>query len=253
LPREQIKAVFFDLGETLLSFGRIDSGRLFKEAAELSYSFLRQLGQKVGSFKLYFLRNLVSIRVHYLLSNIIGRDFDSLALLKKLGRKWQLQLSEEQWQQLAWLWYEPLSKIVTIETNIIETLEKLKNAGLKLGIVSNTFVHSSTLDRHLAQLGLLDYFPMRIYSYNCAFRKPDRRIFQMAADKVGEEPARSMFVGDRLDYDIKGALKARMRPVLKKAYTNNGKKIPKGVLRINSLSELPEVIEKINTQITRHE
>jgi putative hydrolase of the HAD superfamily len=250
LSDEQIKAVFFDLGETLVNFGKVDSGRLFKEAARLSYGFLQQLKQKVDSFGYYFLRNLVSIRVHYLFSNIISRDFDSLALLKKIGRKWHLQLNEQQWQYLAWLWYEPLGKIATVETNIIETLEKLKNAGLKLGIVSNTFVHGSSLDKHLRQLGLLDFFPVRIYSYNYSFRKPDQRIFKMAADQAGEEPKKTMFVGDRLDNDIKGALKAQMHPVLKNAYTNNGKKVPKGVLKINSLSELPEVIEKINTQTT---
>ena len=249
MPDQQIKAVFFDLGETLLIFGKVDSHRLYKEAAKLSYRFLGQLKQKMGGFRYYFLRNLFSIRAHYLLSNIIGRDFDSLVLLKKIGRKWRLQLNEQQWQQLAWLWYEPLSKITTVEANIIETLEKLKRAGLKLGIVSNTFVHGSSLDKHLRQLGLLDYFPVRIYSYNYDFRKPDRRIFQIAADEAGEEPTRTMFVGDRLDYDIKGALKARMLPVLKRAYTNNGKKVPKGVLKINSISELPEVIEKINNKV----
>jgi putative hydrolase of the HAD superfamily len=246
LPEEQIKAVFFDLGETLVNFGKVDTGRIFKEAARLSYGFLRQLKQKVDSFGYYFLRNLISIRVHYLFSNITGRDFDSLALLKKIGRKWRLQLNEQQWQYLAWLWYEPLGKIATVETNIIETLEKLKNAGLKLGIVSNTFVHGSSLDKHLAQLGMLEYFPIRLYSYNYSFRKPDPRIFETAADLAGEEPKKTMFVGDRLDNDIKGALKAQMHPVLKSAYTNNGKKVPKGVLKINSLSELPEVIEKIN-------
>ncbi len=246
MPEEQIKAVFFDLGETLLNFGKFDSGRIFKEAARLSYGFLQQLSQKVGGFAYYSMRNLTSIRLHYLFSNIAGRDFDSLALLKKIGRKWHLQLDEQQWQHLAWLWYEPLGKIATVETNIIETLEKLKNAGLKLGIISNTFVHGSSLDKHLMQLGMLEYFPIRLYSYNYNFRKPDRRIFETAAELAGEEPEKTMFVGDRLDNDIKGALKARMLPVLKSAYTNNGKKIPQGVLKINSISELPQVIEKIN-------
>jgi putative hydrolase of the HAD superfamily len=249
LPDEQIKAVFFDLGETLLNFGRIDSGRIFKEAARISYTFLQQLSQKVGGFAYYSMRNLISIRLHYLLSNIIGRDFDSLELLKKIGRKWHLQLNEQQWQHLAWLWYEPLGKIATVETNIIETLDKLKNSGLKLGIISNTFVHGSSLDKHLMQLGMLEYFPIRLYSYNYSFRKPDRRIFETAVDMAGEEPEKTMFVGDRLDNDIKGALRARMLPVLKKAYTNIGKKVPDGVLKIQNLSELPQVIEKINNQV----
>ena len=37
-----------------------------------------------------------------------------------------------------------------------------------------------------------------------------------------------------------------MQAVLKTAYTNAGKKIPKGAWKINQLSELPGLIEKIN-------
>ena len=55
-----------------------------------------------------------------------------------------------------------------------------------------------------------------------------------------------MFVGDRIDNDIKAAVKAGMTAVLKAAYTNAGKKSPKGVWKINQLSELPGLIEKIN-------
>jgi len=38
-----------------------------------------------------------------------------------------------------------------------------------------------------------------------------------------------------------------MQAVLKNAYTNAGKKPPKGAWRINQLSELPSLIKKINT------
>jgi FMN phosphatase YigB (HAD superfamily) len=55
-----------------------------------------------------------------------------------------------------------------------------------------------------------------------------------------------MFVGDRIDKDVKPATKVGMQAVLKAAYTNIGKKVPKGVLKINQLSELPVLIEKIN-------
>ena len=39
---------------------------------------------------------------------------------------------------------------------------------------------------------------------------------------------------------------ADLKAVLKAAYTNAGKKTPKGAWKINHLSELPELIEKIN-------
>ena len=38
----------------------------------------------------------------------------------------------------------------------------------------------------MKQLGILDFFPVRLYSYEFDFRKPDARIFRVAADKIGE-------------------------------------------------------------------
>ena len=57
-----------------------------------------------------------------------------------------------------------------------------------------------------------------------------------------------LFVGDRLDIDIIGALKANMLTAIKKAYTNTRKEIPPGVIRIDRLSELPDLIAGINRQ-----
>jgi FMN phosphatase YigB (HAD superfamily) len=55
-----------------------------------------------------------------------------------------------------------------------------------------------------------------------------------------------MFVGDKINKDIKATAKIGMKAVLKAAYTNAGEKTPKGAWKINQLSELPELIQKIN-------
>lgn len=246
--RDEIRAVLFDLGETLLNFGKINTASLFREGAKSSYEFLKSCGQPVSNFKLYCWRNLIAIRWHYLLSNITGRDFNALALLKKSGGKRGVKLNDEQWRHLVWLWYEPLSKVAIAETNIAETLSKLKKSGLKLGIVSNTFVNGNSLEKHLQQLGILDFFSARLYSYEFNFRKPNRRIFEIAAERIHESLSNIMFVGDRIDKDIKPATKAGMKAVLKTAYTNVGKKLPEGTWKINRISELPSLIEKINTE-----
>jgi putative hydrolase of the HAD superfamily len=95
----------------------------------------------------------------------------------------------------------------------------------------------------------LDFFSVRVYSYEFDFRKPDFRIFKVAAQRIGEILENIMFVGDRINLDIKPAVKAGMRAVLKQAYTNIGKKIPKDVLKISQLSELPALIGKINGEM----
>ena len=139
-----------------------------------------------------------------------------------------------------------MSKVATTEPKIKETLTTLKNSGLKLGIVSNTFVNGCSLEKHLEQEGILDFFTVRLYSYEFDFRKPDTRIFKIAAERVGEAMENILYVGDRIDKDIRPAIKSGMQAVLKNAYTNAGKKPPKGTWKINYLSELPSLIEKIN-------
>lgn len=248
MPNKKIKAVLFDLGDTLLNFGKINKSRIFQQGARLSYDFLQSCGQPVGNFKFYYWRNLVPLRIRHWLSSITGKDFDALALLKKTGTKKGIKLTEQQWQHLAWLWYKPLSKIGRAEPKTKETLTVLKESGLKLGIVSNTFVNAHSLDKHLEQLGILDFFPVRLYSYQFDFRKPDARIFRAAAERIGEMLENIMFVGDRINKDIKTAAKIGMKAVLKAAYTNAGEKTPKGAWKINHLSELPALIEKINAE-----
>ena len=247
MPDKQIKAVLFDLGETLLDFGKLNPGKIFRQGARLSYDFLKSRGQPVGNFRYYCLWNMTALYFRRIISAITRNDFNSLALLRWVGMKKGIRLDGDQWRHFAWLWYEPLSKIATVEPGIKETLTNLKNSGLKLGIVSNTFVSADSLEKHMEQVGILEFFEPRLYSYEFDFRKPDPRIFRLAAERIGESPENIMFVGDRINTDIKPALKNGMQAVMKNAYTNNGKKIPAGALKINHVSELPALIQKINS------
>ncbi len=243
----QIKAVLFDLGETLLDFGKVKATRLFRQGARLSYDFLKSCGQPVGGFEYYCWRNLIALRFQHLISNITKKDINSSALLRGLGTKKGIKLDTQQWRDFAWLWYEPLSKTATTDPKTKEILISLKGLGLKLGILSNTFVNAHSLEKHLKQLGLLDFFPVRMYSYEFDFRKPDIRIFKIAAERLGEAVENIMYVGDRIDKDILPTLKLGMTPVLKAAYTNAGKTPPDGTYKIANLSELPTLIKELNT------
>jgi HAD superfamily hydrolase (TIGR01549 family) len=243
----QIKAVFFDIGETLLDFGKVKTTRLFRQGARLSYDYLKSCGLPVGNFEYYCWSNLAALRIRHIISNITKNDINSSALLRRIGTKKGIKLDAEQWRHFAWLWYEPLSKIATTDPKIKETLIALKGLGLKLGILSNTFVNAHSLEKHMKQVGILDFFTVRMYSYEFDFRKPDARIFKIAAERIGERAENIMYVGDRIDKDIEPTLKIGMTPVLKAAYTNSGKTPPDGTLKITQISELPALIKKINT------
>jgi len=241
-----VKAVLFDLGETLLNFGRFSPTRMFIEGARTSYDYLKGCGRSVGNFEIYCWGNLIALRLRHIISNIMRNDFDSTTLLRDLAKRRGVTLDGQQLLHFAWLWYEPLSKIATVEPKIRETLAALEKLGLKLGILSNTFVNGHSLEKHLEQEGILDFFGVRLYSYEFDFRKPDTRIFKIAAERIGERAENIMYVGDRIDKDINPTLKIGMHAVLKDAYTNAGKTLPQGARRIDHISELPGLIEKIS-------
>jgi len=247
-PKPQIKAVLFDLGDTLLNFGKLNKAEIFAAGARLTYDYLKSLDQRIGGFKWYCVRNLMNLRLCRWVSALKGRDFDSLELLKSVGTKKGINLTDPQWRHLTWLWYEPLTKIGRTEPKIKETLTALRSSGLKLGILSNTFVHGYSLEKHMDQLGILDFFDVRLYSYQFPFRKPDQRIFKIAAERIGQPPENILFVGDRIDKDIAPALKNGMHAALKQAYTSDGKKLPRHAVKIKQIAELPDLIKKINTE-----
>ncbi len=246
MSKARIRAILFDLGDTLLNFGRVKTTRLFFQGAQYSYAYLKEHQQVCDSFYYYFLRNLIILRWNHFYANRVRRDFNSLDLLKTIGRRRGIELTDSQWEHFTGLWYQPLRQIATVEPDLGQTLERLRAAGVKLGIVSNTFVHGCVLDRHLEQLNLLHFFPIRLYSYQFSFRKPDVRIFQAGADRLGESLENIMYVGDRLDNDIAPALALGMQAVLKKAYTSIGKAIPAGAHHVDRISELTELVSSLN-------
>lgn len=213
----RIQAVLFDLGNTLLDFDcqNDEIAGMLEAGARRAYHFLKQQGYNLRSFSNFYHRQARYILWRTALSRLVRRDFNALHTLGHVTRGMGLKLSPEQLQELCWEWYAPLSNTATIEAELREVLEWLVASELKLGIISNTFVPGEILDRHLEREGLLDYFPVRIYSCGTRFRKPSRKIFQMALKLLSCRPEEVIFVGDVPRNDVRGARRMGMIAVLK--------------------------------------
>lgn len=242
----RIKGILFDLGNTLLDFGRVDMLRLFKEGARQAYSYLQELNQPVPPFRRFHQRQLWAIRWGYFVTRLTGREFNSLDVLRGISQSMGQSLTPEEVVELSWRWYQPLGSCARVEEGLTELLEGFGRDGLRLGMVSNTFVPGEVLDRHLRQLGLLKHFETRVYSCDVRYRKPDKRIFEIALESVGVAAGEAMFVGDSLKADVAGADAAGMISVLKDP---TGKKRRRGVEprhRVTCMAELPAVVAAYN-------
>jgi len=92
-----------------------------------------------------------------------------------------------------------------------ESLRRLRAAGLRLGIVSNS---DGRVEEALAASGLRDFFDVVIDSSLVGIEKPDAAIFRAALDALGIRPEEALYVGDLYEVDVVGARAAGIEAVL---------------------------------------
>ncbi len=84
-------------------------------------------------------------------------------------------------------------------SDVKETLSRLRQMGLRLGIVSN---FAPTLKAILESKGILHHFDPVLVSTEVGLEKPDPAIFQLALDKAGLAAEHILYVGDHERNDI---------------------------------------------------
>ena len=120
--------------------------------------------------------------------------------------------------------------------DVVPVLERLRNEGMRLGIISN---FEEWLERLLEQLGVTAYFDVRVISGVEGMEKPDPRIFELAMSRAGVIAAGSVYVGDDPRMDVEPAAALGMLPVL----IDRRERFPDAAgARITSMQELPGVL-----------
>ena len=92
-------------------------------------------------------------------------------------------------------------------------LEALRGRGLKLGLVSNAFDPGWLLHRDLEQMGLAERLDFSVFSSEVGKRKPHPAIFERALEALTVTAEDTVFVGDRLYEDVRGAAELGMTTV----------------------------------------
>ena len=99
-----------------------------------------------------------------------------------------------------------------------EGLAELVATGIPVGIVSNS---DGTIERRLSEMGILQEGPgggvevkFVIDSGKVGVEKPDPHIFDFALDRLGATAHGIWYVGDTPAFDIVGATRAGLEPIL---------------------------------------
>lgn len=122
-----------------------------------------------------------------------------------------------------------------------ETLIKLKEKGLKLGIVSDAPVKQAWL--RLAELNLIDFFDVVIAFESKGEMKPHAMPFKKALKKLKLKPEEILFVGDNPKRDILGAQRLGMKTALAKYGQIIESRGVKADYELKDISELERIIQ----------
>ncbi len=168
-----IKAIFFDLGNVLVSFSH---QKMLERLANLSKLPEKQIE------KLFLLTG-------------IGKDYENGSLTTRqvfelFSKKSPEKLHYPQFVQAACEIFSPI-------TQTVELLPKLKQKGLKLFLLSNTSkIHFQFIKENYS---FLHYLDGTILSFEEGVSKPNRAIYQKALERANLESFECYFVDDQED------------------------------------------------------
>ncbi len=183
-----IKAVLFDLDNTLIDFMRMKRASVDAALNAMLGSGLK-LDKETASRKLYEIYSRLGIEhqtvFQKFLRKVTGKiDYRMLATAIVAYRKAQIGV------------LEPYSMVVP-------TLIRLRELGLKLAIVSDAPRLRAWI--RLVELKLSDFFDVVVTFDDTGKYKPHRAPFEAALKQLKLAPSECLMVGDWPERDIKGA------------------------------------------------
>jgi putative hydrolase of the HAD superfamily len=118
-------------------------------------------------------------------------------------------LVKEKVERLIYRGWEAHFKKIKLFPHARETLETLRQAGLKLGLLSDF-----PPETKLAYLGIAGFWDSALCSEQIGALKPDRRPFDRLAAALSRKPEQILYVGNSRGYDVMGAKRAGMKTAL---------------------------------------
>jgi len=101
--------------------------------------------------------------------------------------------------------------LINIQESTLNTLEKLKQSGKLIGLISNADVNEVV---GWEDSPLKKYFDSIVFSCRVGYVKPEREIYEIALEELGVMAEDVLYVGDGGSDELLGAKKSGMKTVL---------------------------------------
>lgn len=246
----QLKAILFDLDETLIDWQGVTRAWEDGEREHLRgvFEYLQRGVYPLRDFDAFCAEYLSRTRDAWssarstLRAPHLGRTLMETAMVQgvpqdKLDQN--VLLDQYRWDAVPG---------VVVFPDVPAMLERLTARGIKIGIVTNAYQPMRIRDNELRTFGLLKYFPScRFSAADVGYLKPHPYIFQTAIKCLGTAPEETLFVGDNPVADIAGAQSAGLYTILR--VRQPAKPLLSGLVipdaAVNTFDELPANLEML--------
>ncbi len=244
----EIRAVLFDLGNTLMHPVDPDNWpQVLQQGNQALMDYLCESGLDIDcdSFADEFNHRLQN---YYSQREILMLETTTFSVLKELlAKKGFADVSDHMLRAALDQHYAVTQQNWQLEGDTLACLNALKKGFIKLGIISNAG-DDSDVSQLLHKFNIHHYFEFVLTSAACGYRKPHKRIFELALENLNFLPEQIAVVGDKLDADIQGANQMGMVSIwiTRRAAMPPDEELPIHPRAIiSTLHDLPSVIFKM--------
>ena len=235
------KMILFDYGQTLVAEAKFDgvkgSREILKYAVENKYhTSAEQLQEKANELN-RVLGKFDPEKRHMFQIEIPNHMF-SAYLYESLGIK--VNLSSEEIDAVFW---DAASPGKATE-GIAEFLKYLNEKGIRSGVISNISYAEAVVKKRIHDLLPDHHFEFIIATSEYLFRKPNKRIFELALEMANLDREDVWYIGDHYECDVLGARNAGIYPVRYIGAIGTTYEQKCDVMEIHSWTELKTYIEK---------
>jgi len=133
-------------------------------------------------------------------------------IIEEILRNFDIHATEEAKNEILSLRIERFKNTLTkVDEEIINTLVKIKKKGIKLCLISN----ADKIDiLHWDDSPLAKVFDEVIFSCEVGVLKPDKRIYEIALERMDTEPSKGIFIGDGGSDELLGAKSVGLNTIM---------------------------------------
>lgn len=204
------KMILFDYGQTLVSEAKFDGVRgrraVLEFAVENKYNRTAEEIQREADAINHELGRFDPARRHLFQVEVPNHMFTGY-LYESQGIR--LSISGNELDRVFWDAASPGKPTQGIE----DFLKFLKEQGIRTGVISNISYSGKALQERICSLLPDNEFEFILATSEYLYRKPNRRIFELALQKTGLGAEDVWYVGDQYECDIVGAKGAGLTPL----------------------------------------